>query len=56
MVIQIDIEKGSNEGYVVTWYKSIPNQIQKFAGVKSDIEKLAFSDEKKLAEWIKTHA
>ena len=48
----LDIEVGSNGGYVVTWYKNTPNTIQQFAGIKTDKEVLAFSDTKTLADWI----
>lgn len=48
----IDIEHGSNQGYVITWYKSTPNALQRLGGTKPEIEKLAFIDAKTLVEWI----
>lgn len=48
----LDIDVGSNGGYVVTWYKTNPSSIQKLAGVQQDKEVLAFADPKSLVEWI----
>jgi hypothetical protein len=50
--LMLDIEHGSNGGYVVTWYKRIPNQIEKLGGSKTEKEQLAFADSKSLVEWI----
>ena len=49
----LDIECGSNGGFVVTWYKSNPTSLQKFAGIQQEKERLAFSSEIELAKWIK---
>ena len=51
----VDIEVGSNGGFVLTWYKSNPTSLQKFAGIKQETERLAFSNEIELAKWIKTN-
>ena len=50
--ISIDIEKGSNKGYVVTHYKTFPSKLQQLAGVPKEVEVLAFQNSKDLAEWI----
>jgi hypothetical protein len=52
----VDIEVGSNKGYVVTWYKNIPTGLQKLAGVKEEKEQLAFPNAKELVDWITTKA
>lgn len=52
--LQVDIEVGSNGGFVVTRYKTMPTGLQKLAGVKVETEVLAFADKTKLAEWIGT--
>ena len=50
--IELDIEKGSNGGYVVTWYKNLPNMIQKLGGTKPEVETLAFSSSKQIVDWL----
>jgi len=48
----LDIEKASNGSYVVTWYKSVPNALQKLGGTKAEKEQLAFSTSREIVEWI----
>lgn len=50
--LQVDIEKASNGSYVVTWYKQIPNYIQKLGGSKTEKEQLAFATMKEFLEWL----
>lgn len=50
--LMIDIEIGSNGGYVVTWYKTMPTGLQKLAGIKQEKELLAFQNINDLAKWI----
>lgn len=50
--ISIDIERGSNKGFVVTYYKTFPSKVQQLAGIKQEKDILAFQNEKDLAEWI----
>ena len=50
--VALDIEHGSNGGYVVTWYKQLPNALQKLGGSKVEKEQLAFADSKGLVAWI----
>jgi hypothetical protein len=52
-IIKIDIERGSNKGFVVKYYKGgKPSAFQSLAGMTQEIETLAFQNEKDLAEWI----
>lgn len=53
MKLILDIEVGSNCGYVVTWYKKNPNMIAKLGGEKQEKEQLAFSKIEYLTKWIK---
>jgi len=48
----IDIDVGSNKGFVVTWYKKNPSAIAKLGGEKQEKELLAFSNAKELTDWI----
>jgi len=49
----LDIECGSNGGYVVTWYKKNPGALLKLAGEKQEKEQLAFASVEALTKWIK---
>ena len=48
----VDIEHGSNGGYVVTHYKNNPTAIQRFTGVQQEKEVLAFADAKAILEYL----
>jgi hypothetical protein len=49
----LDIDIGNNGGFVVTRYKGeAPSAVQKLAGVKREVETLAFGDTKGLVDWI----
>ena len=50
--LMIDIEVASNGSYIVTWYKNVPNAIQKLGGSKTEKEQLAFTNAETLVKWI----
>ena len=50
--LMLDIEIGSNGGFIVTHYKNNPSSIQKLTGVAQDKETLAFANPKDLVEWL----
>ena len=52
--IMVDIEVGSNGGFVVTWYKNNPTQLQRLAGIQQEKEQLAFANAKAFSEWLDT--
>lgn len=54
MKLELTIETGSNGGFVVTWYKTMPTAIQKIVGISQEKEVLAFADAGALVKWIQT--
>jgi hypothetical protein len=54
MKMELTIEVGSNGGFVVTWYKTMPTAIQKMTGIQQEKEVLAFANAGELVKWIQT--
>jgi hypothetical protein len=50
--LMLDIEVGSNGGFVVTRYMNVANSLQKLVGTKTETETLAFANAKDLVEWL----
>lgn len=55
MKLILDIEVGSNGGFVVTNYKNMPTALQRLTGIKQEKEQLAFADGKALVTWLEKH-
>jgi len=53
--LMLDIEIGSNGGFVVTRYKNIPNNLQKLTGAKAETQVLAFANAKELVDWLEKY-
>lgn len=50
----LDIDVASNQGYVVTWYKTKPNTLQALGGTKPEKETLVFPIADKLVAWLES--
>jgi hypothetical protein len=50
--LMIDIELGSNGGFVVTRYKNAPTSLQKLTGVAQEKEVLAFATAKEFVDYL----
>lgn len=50
--LMIDIEIGSNGGFVVTRYKNSPTSLQKLTGVAQEKEVLAFATPKEFVDYL----